>query len=499
MEQSVKNKELYNQSIDLQKEMNDIDRAEFDAGVPMWDKDTININGVERAVTNSSGKKIAHSEKSLRMFYEWFGDSKVVDAEGRPLVVYHGTNAKFSEFQMKEIGLDFPEAAYFSSKEQVAETYTYRGIILPVYLRFENPYIVNANERTFNSYYDDFSSAMYNTLDDGHDGLIVKNIRDDKFQGGGEVADTYVAFSPNQIKSTSNTGTFSKASDNIRYQIAGPRAKTAALDKLEQAKNLQKSGVDNEEIRQQTGWFLGADKKWRFEIPDGKLREDFDIEAHRKWWDDYDGGSSSAIITPLEDIYDNERLYEAYPELRQLPVQFSNALGDDTLGVSFGGSISISSEYLNKDNPEYIKEKERLENTEEYKEYSATFESEPINNDYEGWHRMTEEAQNKFFSSEVGKEYHDLMWGKDYKIKRKISGLSGSAKSTLVHEIQHEIQKIEGFAKGGSAKYVVQEIKDIAESLHYKTLGNLKKYQIRQIDYLMCWKFTDFLKIPTKY
>ena len=155
------------------------------------------------------------------MFYEWFGDSKVVDEQGRPLVVYHGTNAKFSEFQMKEIGLDFPEAAYFSSKEQVAETYTYRGIILPVYLRFENPYIVNANERTFNSYYDDFSSAMYNTLDDGHDGLIVKNIRDDKFQGGGEVADTYVAFSPNQIKSTSNRGTFSKASDDIRYQTGG--------------------------------------------------------------------------------------------------------------------------------------------------------------------------------------------------------------------------------------------------------------------------------------
>ena len=35
LEQSVKNKELYNQSIDLQKEMNDIDRGEFGAGVPM--------------------------------------------------------------------------------------------------------------------------------------------------------------------------------------------------------------------------------------------------------------------------------------------------------------------------------------------------------------------------------------------------------------------------------------------------------------------------------
>lgn len=33
-------------------------------------------------VTNSSGKKIAQSEKFLRMFYKWFGNSKVVDGKG---------------------------------------------------------------------------------------------------------------------------------------------------------------------------------------------------------------------------------------------------------------------------------------------------------------------------------------------------------------------------------------------------------------------------------
>lgn len=56
-----------------------------------YEGETINIDGIEKTVYNSNGDRIAMSEPALRNFYKWFGDSKVVDEQGRPLVVYHGS------------------------------------------------------------------------------------------------------------------------------------------------------------------------------------------------------------------------------------------------------------------------------------------------------------------------------------------------------------------------------------------------------------------------
>ena len=57
----------------------------------------INIDGIERWTVNSKGLPIAQNEESIRNFWNWFGDSKVVDENGKPLVVYHGTESTTSE------------------------------------------------------------------------------------------------------------------------------------------------------------------------------------------------------------------------------------------------------------------------------------------------------------------------------------------------------------------------------------------------------------------
>ena len=54
--------------------------------------------------------------------------------------------------------------------------------------------------------------------------------------------------------------------------FAGPMAKTANKTAMALAEQLQKRGASRDEIWNQTGWFQGADKKWRFEIPDQNLR-----------------------------------------------------------------------------------------------------------------------------------------------------------------------------------------------------------------------------------
>ena len=43
-------------------------------------------------------------EQTETKFKRWFGDSKVVDEEGKPLVVYHATDADFTVFDRDKLG-----------------------------------------------------------------------------------------------------------------------------------------------------------------------------------------------------------------------------------------------------------------------------------------------------------------------------------------------------------------------------------------------------------
>lgn len=168
---------------------------------------------------NSLGRRISKTEAGRNAFNEWFGNSKVVNKSGQPLVVYHGTDFDFSEFRMGG-GIDFPDAAYFSSKKTVAKTYTSREKVLDVYLKIENPYITNADGQSYNDFYDHFVSDMDYAARNGYDGVIVRNVRDDWGQSGkgGAKADTYIVFNPEQIKAVDNSGSFDRDNANIYYQ-----------------------------------------------------------------------------------------------------------------------------------------------------------------------------------------------------------------------------------------------------------------------------------------
>lgn len=90
--------------------------------------DTIEVDGKVRPTTNSNGKPIAQTEEGLRNFWRWFGDSKVVDAEGRPLVVYHGTAYDFDNFDAGRNRTELNDkyqgdGFHFSPDPQVASRY----------------------------------------------------------------------------------------------------------------------------------------------------------------------------------------------------------------------------------------------------------------------------------------------------------------------------------------------------------------------------------------
>ena len=254
--------QLFQEQLDLANE-----NTRLDDIYPEYKGETININGRDRTVYNSEGKRIAKSAEALRNFYKWFGDSKVVDSQGRPLVVYHGTNSKrgFSKFDKNKISTyRFGKGFYFSEIKRVAEIYSNLNNhkTMPVYLKIENPYFISKDE-TPNAlkYFADkgmrskglLSDAewqeMLNTSYSEHaletaEGMALENkdfAEYPKSEGYDGIIYTYeqgpekdafaeiVAFEPTQIKSTENRGTYSSDNPNIYYQIDATKTRSPLM------------------------------------------------------------------------------------------------------------------------------------------------------------------------------------------------------------------------------------------------------------------------------
>ncbi|MBQ3989256.1 MAG: hypothetical protein II630_00310, partial [Bacteroidales bacterium] len=95
------------------------ENARLDDIYPAYDGETIVVDGKERTVYNSNGDRIAKSKEALTNFWRWFGDSKVVDEQGRPLVVYHGSENSFDTFEKTDVA----NAYFFAGDKKVAERF----------------------------------------------------------------------------------------------------------------------------------------------------------------------------------------------------------------------------------------------------------------------------------------------------------------------------------------------------------------------------------------
>ena len=162
-------------------------------------------------------------------FRAWFGDSKVADENGQPLVVYHGTTADISAFDPARIGAttddgDFGAGFYFTTDQGVASSYAGEqpgSNVVPVLLSLQNPLVVESmTEIDVPGFWEareagDNQRAAQAIQAAGYDGVI---------ETGGAYPQ-YVAFHPEQIKSaTGNNGNFDPSDPNILHQFAGPQA-----------------------------------------------------------------------------------------------------------------------------------------------------------------------------------------------------------------------------------------------------------------------------------
>lgn len=82
-------------------------------------------------------------------FIKWFSGSKVIKADGSPLLVYHGSNAKFNSFSYKYLGTQGRSEGvgfYFTDDKNAAESYG--KYLYSCYLSIKKPLRTNAKNFT---------------------------------------------------------------------------------------------------------------------------------------------------------------------------------------------------------------------------------------------------------------------------------------------------------------------------------------------------------------
>lgn len=186
----------------------------------------------------------ARDQTQTPAFKAWFGDSKVVDEDGAPMRVYHGTKEDFEAFAPTTGGI------HLGTTEQANMRVSGEGKnIIPAYVRIERP---RRSKDTGGSW----AAAIKSAKAAGHDGIVYLNRYEglsseviERLSDSGALAkldrmsdadfrravpearDSYIAFEPAQIKSAiGNAGTFDPANPSILAQDdLGPGAKRGSV------------------------------------------------------------------------------------------------------------------------------------------------------------------------------------------------------------------------------------------------------------------------------
>jgi len=232
-----------------------------------------NQNNEERDILFQAAERT----KSEKNFKKWFGKSKVVDDDGEPLVVYHGSpEGNLRVFDPEKITMVVAgKGFYFAEKESDAQLFVEgAGKVYPVYLNISNPFdynkkfskkelkvllgenykdVIQHKTKTYkgqelpDSFHKEgslYGQELFDKIAEylGSNGGATKFLRKQGFDGivlrvddpSGDVAKykhytparinklprNFIAFNPNQIKSIYNKGEWSKQQDDILFQAA---------------------------------------------------------------------------------------------------------------------------------------------------------------------------------------------------------------------------------------------------------------------------------------
>ena len=419
--------------------------------------------------------KAGDMEKAQQMvrdaFKAAFPNTVAVDKDGNPTLLFHGTRSPyFTEFAKP--GEDLQGLIWTTDDRRYAEYYNdydssayenepegFEGIYR-LYANVENPLdigyiedvvgseqwnkIANALGMTPQELVDRLSSGgttyeaaakqmdyIYDftrgeefaqlLVENGYDGVLA-------LEDGVNKIPTIGLVSPNQAKSADpvtydDNGNviplserFNEENEDIRFSIrgvVGAMNDEVAMQNLDVAEEMEREGKDAQTIWAATGWEKGADGKWRNEIKDATPKE---FDAKKK-------------DLTVSDIVNAPELFESYPQLKDIKVaikKMANAAGaynpgENSINLDTVSSVSYrmsdeQREEINKDVLDKIRSGELYTRTK-VANYRAKLEKK------------------------VGKPI-----------------LDEEGMSIILHELQHAIQRVEGFARGGNTANEKQRI-----------------------------------------
>ena len=164
---------------------------------------------------------IIGTDNFKNFFGDWQNDpenaSKVVDADGKPLIVYHGTNLTevnqgkpfYVFYPGSHFGTVGQSQSVISDTDGITKTY-------PVYLNIRNPKRVEDTPDNWEETHSEWwEKQIKRAKEQGYDGIVYLN----KYEDRTHPADSWIAFYPEQVKSAQeNIGTYNSADPDIRHR-----------------------------------------------------------------------------------------------------------------------------------------------------------------------------------------------------------------------------------------------------------------------------------------
>ena len=262
-----------------------------------------------------------------------------------------------------------------------------------------------------------------------------------------EVADKVLAdllngVNPNEVAKDKNT----------RFQLIGEQGAealdkaeeaTIRLDNLQVAKEMEAEKKDAKTVKLATGWERGADGKWRYEIMDGNFDPTGEMHPERR------------KLSQDEQKELDEAFFEIMNAFEKGALAYNEEIDESTdmADIYVAGGM----ERKKAERMAFLEEKERNlskqpKHIDDYLSNKQLFDAYPELKDI-----VVVEGDGDFvFTGKLG----------SYNPTTNTLTLNDISQDVLIHEVQHVIQRIEGFAKGGNPN--TPELKDNREYKKWK-------------------------------
>ena len=268
-----------------------------------------------------------------------------------------------------------------------------------------------------------------------------------------------------------------ESSNDIKYSMGGLKAETADKSALEKAMELEKDGTDSEKIRKETGWFKGYDGKWRFEIDDSELKFKTDIEKNRAAAielakmkvksaeleekivndtatkaeeNEYYNLDEKMIEyrkgVKLSDVINHPKLFEAYPQLKNVDVYYEISSVNRGVYSSNGNVIML--------NPMHTIDEQKEAIIHEIQHAIQGIENFANGSNLEYWKNLgysDEEAMAMYYNTAGEREARDVSARRDYNAEQRKNIRPDIDRKDVV------------FANSGDAGYLIDDTKSSAE------------------------------------